>query len=112
MTMSVLDVAIIVSIFLVLLGAALVVFRVIVGPGLPDRSLGLDALTTLLIAFMALIALEAREFAYLDVAIGLGLIGFLATVALARFIETRALDGDRRIADDARFAEDREQARD
>ena len=38
------------------------------------------------IAFIGVIAVATKEYAYLDVAIALALVGFLATVAFARYI--------------------------
>ncbi|MEN3792863.1 cation:proton antiporter [Fulvimarina sp. MAC3] len=75
----------------ILLGLAflLVVFRIVRGPTLPDRVLGLDMLTSVSIAFIALVGIETGYTLYVDVAIALGLVGFLATVAFARFILAR-----------------------
>ena len=71
--------------------AALVatVFRVIRGPTLPDRVLALDMLVGTAIGFIAAIGIKTGFTLYLDIAITLGLVGFLATVAFARFVLTR-----------------------
>ena len=73
--------AISVDVALVLLGLAFLftVIRIMVGPTLPDRVLGLDMLTSVDTGFTL----------YVDIAIALGLVGFLATVAFARFIQAR-----------------------
>ncbi len=63
--------------------------RIIIGPTLPDRVLGLDMLVATGIGFIAVIAIKTGYFLYLDIAIALGLVGFLATVAFARFILKR-----------------------
>ncbi|WVT04542.1 cation:proton antiporter [Sinorhizobium chiapasense] len=78
---------------LVLLSAALLmtVLRIIRGPTLPDRVLGLDMLVAIAIGFIAVIAIKTGFNLYIDIAIALGLVGFLATVAFARFILTRGL---------------------
>ena len=75
---------------LAILGVAflLTVFRVVVGPTLPDRVLALDMLVAVAIGFIAVIAIKTGFTLYIDIAISLGLIGFLATVAFARFILT------------------------
>lgn len=62
------------------------VIRVILGPTLPDRVVGLDMLVAIAIGFIAVIALKTGYHLYIDIAIALGLVGFLATVAFARFI--------------------------
>lgn len=59
------------------------------GPSLPDRVVALDMMTVLLVSFCGLYAIQAEETAFVDVSIVLALIGFLATVALARFVERR-----------------------
>jgi multicomponent Na+:H+ antiporter subunit F len=73
---------------LVVLGLAflLTVWRVIKGPTLPDRVVALDMLVGIVIGFIALIAIRTGFTLYIDIAISLGLVGFLATVAFARFI--------------------------
>jgi multicomponent Na+:H+ antiporter subunit F len=47
-------------------------------------------------AFVGAIAIRTGQMLYLDIAIALALLGFLATVALARYVLTRApaLPGD------------------
>eukprot|EP00873_Tetraselmis_striata_P032667 jgi/Tetstr1/452931/TSEL_039967.t1 len=57
--------------------------------GLPDRVLGLDMLIAVVIGYIAAIALRTGFMLYLDIAIALGLVGFLSTVAFARFILQR-----------------------
>lgn len=67
----------------------LTVVRVVVGPGLPDRILGLDMLVMIAIGFIVVIGIRTGYTLYLDIAIALGLVGFLATVAFARFVMSR-----------------------
>ncbi|MGD1887011.1 MAG: cation:proton antiporter [Cohaesibacteraceae bacterium] len=79
---------------LIALGILVIAFvvisiRIIVGPTLPDRVLGLDMLVATGIGFIAVVAVKTTYFLYLDIAIALGLVGFLATVAFARFILKR-----------------------
>ena len=74
----------------------IVVWRVIRGPTLPDRVLGLDALVSIAIGFIATIGIRTGFALYVDIAIALGLVGFLATVALARFIHMRGMTEDDR----------------
>lgn len=76
---------------LVILSLALLltVWRVIAGPTLPDRILALDMLTGVAIGFIAVIAVKTGFSLYIDIAIALGLVGFLATVAFARFLLSR-----------------------
>ena len=85
---------------MVMLAVALAFLRLIKGPTLPDRVVALDLMTVLIVAFCGLFAIISEERAFLDVAIVLALIGFLATVALARFIERRLVR-----AEETRLAE-------
>ncbi|MBP1859746.1 cation:proton antiporter [Rhizobium herbae] len=73
------------------LGLLLTVARILRGPTLPDRVLGLDMLVAIAIGFIAVIAIRSGYNLYIDIAIALSLVGFLATVAFARFILARGL---------------------
>lgn len=74
---------------LVIMGMVLGFVRIMLGPSLPDRVVGLDMLTVLMVAFAAGFAVAVDESAFLDVAIVLALVGFLGTVAFARYAERR-----------------------
>lgn len=80
------DLAIMISFGLTILAFVLTIARLILGPTLADRILSLDMLVTLGIGFIAIFTLYTGFYAYLDMAIALGLVGFLATVAFARFL--------------------------
>lgn len=81
------------SLALLLLSAGLLatVIRIIRGPTLPDRIVGLDMLVAIAIGLIAAVAIRTGVDLYVDIAIALGLVGFLATVAFARFVLTRGL---------------------
>ena len=81
---------------LVILGLALLVslVRIVIGPSLADRVLALDLMTVVAIGFIGGIAIRTGLMLYLDIAIALALLGFLATVALARYIIRRGLKVD------------------
>jgi len=66
-------------------------FRLAKGPSLPDRVVALDMMTVAIVAFCGLNAIRSGDAAFLDVALVLALVGFLATVALARFAERRQM---------------------
>lgn len=76
---------------LVILTLALVfsLVRIVIGPTLADRVLALDMLTVVAMGFIGAIAVRTALWLYLDIAIALALLGFLATVALARYILMR-----------------------
>ena len=89
-----LDIALGVSLVLLSVAFLLTIIRIVLGPTLPDRVLGLDMLTSVAIGFIAVIGIDTGFTLYVDVAIALGLVGFLATVAFARFIMARGKTGD------------------
>ncbi|UJW85490.1 cation:proton antiporter [Devosia sp. SL43] len=76
---------------LVLLGLALLIgtMRVIIGPTLADRVLALDLLTVIAMGFVGAIAIRTGLTLYLDIAIALALLGFLATLAFVRYMLSR-----------------------
>ncbi|QBF30994.1 monovalent cation/H+ antiporter complex subunit F [Thalassococcus sp. S3] len=84
-----LDLAVDLSFGMVILSVALGFVRLALGPSLPDRVVALDMMTIAILAFCGLAAIRADDQAFLDVALVLALVGFLATVALARFAERR-----------------------
>lgn len=68
-------------------GAALMgVYRLLAGPSSTDRVVGLDILFSAAVVLCLIAAWESRRTVYLDVAIGLALVGFVATLAWARLI--------------------------
>lgn len=72
------------------LALLLTIVRLVRGPTLPDRILALDMIASLSIGFIATIAIRTGFTLYLDIAISMGLVGFLSTVALARFVLKKA----------------------
>ena len=83
---------------LVILGAAMLisVIRVVIGPTLADRVLALDLLTVVAMGFVCTIAIRTGLTLYLDIAIALALLGFLATIAFARYMLSRHARGETR----------------
>ncbi|KPF42284.1 cation:proton antiporter [Rhizobium sp. AAP43] len=82
------------AILILVVAMLLTVWRAVVGPTLPDRVVALDMLVGIVIGFIAVIALKTGYTLYIDIAISLGLVGFLATVAFARFILARGRVGE------------------
>ncbi len=85
----VLSPAINIAFLLVMLGVVGGFIRLVKGPSLPDRIVALDLMTVQIVSFCGLYAIQSGQRAFVDVAIVLALVGFLATVALARFVERR-----------------------
>jgi len=91
-----LQVCILASLALLAITFVLVVVRIASGPTLPDRILALDMLVAVGIGFIAAIGVKTRFYLYVDIAIALGLVGFLATVAFARYVLARGANTEER----------------
>ncbi len=74
---------------LLALAMLLALHRIIVGPTLADRILGLDTATVLGIGVIAVFAVRTGLYLYIDIAIALALVGFLSTAAFARYLLSR-----------------------
>ena len=64
----------------------LAVWRLLRGPDAPDRILALDTLYINAVAFIVLVGVSTGSAAYFEAALLIALFGFVATVALARFV--------------------------
>jgi multicomponent Na+:H+ antiporter subunit F len=82
-------VALLVAMPLGVVSFILALARLLRGPTLADRVVALDMLGIIAIALLAMYALATRQPAFVDVAVVVGLIGFLGTVAFARYVERR-----------------------
>jgi len=65
---------------------AVCVWRVWRGENVIDRLIGADLVGTLMLAVLVLIALILLNATYIDVALGLAALGFVSTIALAKYI--------------------------
>jgi multicomponent Na+:H+ antiporter subunit F len=61
-------------------------YRVVRGPTVPDRVVGLDAIATNVIAIAMLVALKTGRGLFVSSAIVLAIIGFLSTVTVAKYV--------------------------
>ena len=71
------------------LSVALSFVRLVRGPSLPDRVVALDLMTTLGIAVIGVYAIAIDEAIFIDIAVVVALISFLATIAFAYFVQRR-----------------------
>lgn len=83
------SVAIHAALVILMLALIMTAIRVIVGPTLADRVLALDQMVAIAIGFIAVIAVRTGFELYIDIALALALVGFLATAAFARYIHMR-----------------------
>ena len=69
--------------------ALLATARIVSARNIPDRMLGLDLLVVLAMMAIAGEAARRETEVFLDVIVVVSLVGFLATVSVARFVERR-----------------------
>lgn len=75
---------------MVALAMALNLWRLVRGPGTPDRILALDTLSINTIALVMLLDIALGTVVYFEAALIIAMMGFVGTVALCKFI----LSGD------------------
>lgn len=89
MTAVILDWALNIAFAAVGIALLLVVLRFLLGPTPADRVVALDTLVAAAMGLIALVAIRSGFSSFIDIAVVLGLVGFLSTVALARFLLVR-----------------------
>lgn len=79
------------TVAMILLGASAcaTLIRIVLGPTLADRVLGLDMLTILGVGFIGAFAARTGMYLYVDIAVAVALSGLIATLAFARYLLTR-----------------------
>lgn len=70
------------------------VYRLLIGPSLPDRIMALDLLLTSLMGVVLIDAVYRDDTSYLVLPVVLAIVGFTATVAAARFVEDEERFGE------------------
>ncbi|UZK68834.1 monovalent cation/H+ antiporter complex subunit F [Sphingomonas sp. S1-29] len=65
-------------------------WRMVKGPSFADRFVALDMLTAIAVTFAALTSVVTGRGVFLDIALGLSLINFVATAAFAVFLERKS----------------------
>lgn len=68
------------------LGLLLNLYRVAVGPGVPDRVLALDTMVINVIALLIIYGIAQGTAVYFEVSLLFAMTGFLSTVAYAKFM--------------------------
>ncbi|KPK84137.1 MAG: hypothetical protein AMJ81_06460 [Phycisphaerae bacterium SM23_33] len=90
------------AMLVLVLGSALCLYRIARGPSAPDRTVAIDILGTLMVAFCSVMALWPHAQAdgkvvrfqeyFMIVAIAWALTSFIGTLALAKYLEGRSYD--------------------
>ena len=74
---------------LVAAGVILSFIRILLGPTSSDRVAALDTMNVMLIGTIAVIAFILKRGIYLDIALVYGLLSYLETVVISRYMEGR-----------------------
>ena len=61
-------------------------YRVLWGPTIPDRVVALDNISTNLVAAIVVFSIRSQSALYIDVALVIAILSFLATVAAAKYL--------------------------
>lgn len=80
--------AIVIPVAYAFIGVALLLtlWRLLVGPDLPDRIMALDTLYINTVALLVLLGVDQHSTVYFEAALLIALIGFIGTVALCRYV--------------------------
>lgn len=68
------------------IGQLFCLYRVVIAPGVSDRVLALDTMTINMIALIALFGILHDTTIYFEIMLLLAMVGFVSTVAYAKFI--------------------------
>lgn len=69
------------------LAIAIALYRIIRGPSIPDRVVALDMIVVNLVSGIAVFSVLLKTKAFLEVILILGILAFISTIALSKFIE-------------------------
>ena len=72
---------------LYIIAILLALYRIIRGPSMPDRVVALDMIGVNLISAVAVFSVALSTHAFLEVILIVGILAFISTIALARFVE-------------------------
>ncbi|WP_166241950.1 Na(+)/H(+) antiporter subunit F1 [Paenibacillus turpanensis] len=62
-------------------------YRILIGPSMPDRIIALDAVGINLIGIIAILSILLRSQAYMEIILLIGILAFLGTVAFSKYLE-------------------------
>ena len=81
------DTIILVAMLLLSLSVLMTLYRVIKGPTVHDRILALDSIGYTIIGIVALLSIYLDSHAYMETILLIGILAFLGTMALSRYME-------------------------
>ena len=83
----------VITICLAMLGVSLLLafVRLVRGPSLPDRVVALDLIAVIAVALVIVLDIQSNVIVFLDAGIVVALVGFVGSIAFARYLERRVL---------------------
>jgi multicomponent Na+:H+ antiporter subunit F len=76
-----------VSLALFMVAIALLLYRIVKGPTLPDRAIAIDTIGVNLISAIAIVSIVLKTKAFLEAILILGILAFIGTIAFSKYIE-------------------------
>ncbi|WP_339212246.1 Na(+)/H(+) antiporter subunit F1 [Aeribacillus sp. FSL K6-3256] len=76
-----------ISLALIAASSFLLMIRLIKGPSVPDRAISLDAIGINLVGITAIMSIVLDTSAFLDIILLIGILAFIGTVSIAKFLE-------------------------
>jgi multicomponent Na+:H+ antiporter subunit F len=78
--------------YILLFSCVLCLYRILRGPTAADRAVTLDMLGVLIVGFCSITGISTGRSWYVDIAIAWALQSFIATLAIAKFLEGKSFD--------------------
>ncbi|MGM9950067.1 MAG: Na(+)/H(+) antiporter subunit F1 [Lysinibacillus sp.] len=75
------------SLALFMVAIALLLYRIVKGPSLPDRAIAIDTIGVNLISAIAIVSIVLKTKAFLEAILILGVLAFIGTIAFSKYIE-------------------------
>jgi len=90
------DTIMLLAMFLLTVSLLLTLYRIIKGPTVHDRILALDSIGYIVIGIVAVLSIQLDSHAYLETILLIGILAFLSTIALSRYMERGVVIGRKR----------------
>lgn len=84
------------AMFLLSVSLIITLYRIIKGPTIHDRILALDSVGYIVIGIVAILSIQLNSHAYLETILLIGILSFLGTIALSRYMERGVVIGRKR----------------
>jgi len=84
------------AMFLLTISLVIMLYRIIKGPSVHDRILALDSIGYIIIGIVAILSIMLDSHAYLETILLIGILAFLSTIALCRYLERGVVIGRKR----------------